>query len=559
MSAMANEGIKANLKIKFVDLVGIESSSSQIASAIKEHLSGPTEILVFQQPSIVMPDFWKETCVEGFTQLSTAWPNWAIAAARGWSLLSFDSQTQNEVNYLSSPSGLPNLAGIVSPITSFTADYFSVNLVALRKAGISNLSAVKDDEFGLLFPIFLAEEGLICVASPLMAAWCTEAQKSFGAPFIPRSGMFATYVAENYNAKIWPSTAGRLEIGFGRPSKARPMLPSLTDLFLRTSASARATPTLAIVIRTQFRDLTLLRRAISTARAFALLSGTTACTIHVVSDVDKQHELEYEQGVQHIFVTGLTKGDSRFKLVRAAVESIPAQHFWFVDDDDFVFPNHAAHLAQLLAIVPAESAIFVETKHFHETGWETGTGTKGQKYEMREGHHFKSNAHETAFSGLNQTPFCGVIFPRNAILTVASKAFERVTYAEDYLLLLHTLSTVKSLISTNWLLAGISIRGNSNTVTQKDRTKWVAANANVAYEIANGEQGRLNIFRSPVTVTTSESRSGKWAVAFLRALTSPKSWLIAKEFNVIGRVLSGSMGLKEFFTKLRIYLLDYRS
>jgi len=245
---------------------------------------------------------------------------------------------------------------------------------------------------------------------------------------------------------------------------------------------------LAIIIRTRFqRQQSFLNRTISTAKALAAVAGDTVnIEIHIVTDAKPASSAGYGSlfaGVKILEVDLPEVSDSRYRLVKCAVAGIEADYFWFIDDDDWVFPNEAERLALVISAVPADTLIFLDCRHFYETPGLPGSEAAG---EVKAGKTFCAKNFIISLTGQNQTPFCGVIYPRSVFDLIPEKCFQTIVYAEDFMSTMFALLTGRYLtVTVDKLLAGISIRASGNTVTERDRRNWHYAKGAIASYLVN--------------------------------------------------------------------------
>ena len=92
--------------------------------------------------------------------------------------------------------------------------------------------------------------------------------------------------------------------------------------------------------------------------------------------------------------------------------------------------------------------------------------------------------------GLNFVPICGMILPVVLMQNRISKVQALGDYNEDYFLLLLALTAPRVEVCVlDCELSSISIRGNENTVAQKDRSGWHLSLATFLLEVTNNSDG----------------------------------------------------------------------
>ena len=178
--------------------------------------------------------------------------------------------------------------------------------------------------------------------------------------------------------------------------------------------------------------------------------------------------------------------DSRYRLVRFAAESIEADYFWFVDDDDWVFPNEAERLGLVVNTAPENSIVFVGSQHFEEASLARSPNADATSYRSKAARPFPAEDFLASLSGENHSPFCGVLLSRAALLNVPPAVYERVTYFEDYMTILSALLQEDCFpVTVDKLFAGISLRRSGNSVTEKDRRTWNESMSELASHLVN--------------------------------------------------------------------------
>jgi hypothetical protein len=137
-------------------------------------------------------------------------------------------------------------------------------------------------------------------------------------------------------------------------------------------------------------------------------------------------------------------------------------------------------------VIPLQATVLLDTQHFHETLSETAS-VIGAGYSNKPGRYYPAEDVTLSLGGLNHIPICGMLIPRASINAMPRWTFDRVTYFEDFAMLLHALlhSSVIPVV-VDKLFAGISLRVSGNAVTEVDRTKWNASMSELVAWIACG-------------------------------------------------------------------------
>ena len=179
---------------------------------------------------------------------------------------------------------------------------------------------------------------------------------------------------------------------------------------------------------------------------------------------------------------------SRTDLILHAVETSQADYIWFIDDDDFVLPG-AVHSLYRSVFSPAAVALFGSCHTFEER-WRFNA-TLGRQtlahFEQRD--LLRADGVLQSFRGENHIPICGMILPVELLKRQLHGVQARGDYLEDYFILLRLL--VAPQIEVEILphtFAGISLRGNENTVRTRDRSPWNQSYAAFLHEILASDQ-----------------------------------------------------------------------
>ena len=234
--------------------------------------------------------------------------------------------------------------------------------------------------------------------------------------------------------------------------------------------------------------------------------------------------------------------DSRYQLVRFAAENIEADYFWFIDDDDWLFPNEAERLSLALNSAPTDSIVFVDSQHYHESPIQSDINGQAISYRSQEARYFPARLFMGTLSGHNHTPFCGALFARNVLLAIPHKAYETVTYYEDFMTTLYALLSGNCFpIVVDKLFAGISLRESGNTVTEKDRTKWNQSMSELVAILVSAKSGSaqlLSLQTLPGNFVASTAEVAELRTQ-LNNIVQTNSWKVTRPLRALARVLRG--------------------
>ncbi|MBL6457832.1 hypothetical protein JMJ55_21060 [Belnapia sp. T6] len=417
-------------------------------------------------------------------QLDKDWPSWGVVGNAGFLSFRFGLDPTEVLRYVADPHRGPNMQGHVLPAQSIDGNVMLLNLCSLRRSGVVMPDWNGFQLYDIMLCIETARAGLAVLVAPELACWHGSAGSQEAFDSAASSDKFRSYLSDNLvnrfigtvNGEVGAALTDRNIGGSGRID---------LDLdSLRNSVVQRGARTVAICVRTQFKRPLLLRRTLETISAFVISAGSpTRFVIRVLTDKAEDRPDFIEDYAELVAITESGGIDSRNKLVRHAAYAIDADWFWFVDDDDWVFPNEAERLGLILNVVPLHATILLDTQHFNEWVSEKQSAI-GTIYHGREARYFPAGDFGKSLGGVNHIPFCGMIVSRAVLKSIPESTYDWVVYYEDFSVLLHALLSPGALpIVVDRLYAGISMRDSGQSVNEIDRTKWDVSMSNLVASI----------------------------------------------------------------------------
>jgi|SRR5579871_1500430 len=261
-------------------------------------------------------------------------------------------------------------------------------------------------------------------------------------------------------------------------------------------------PSLTICCRTQFRRPELLSRGVLSFSVFRETARNLMdVSIRLITDQQQDVGVPCVGELQALYpAAGLEcwyheirpPRHSRTDLLLSAIEKAESDYIWFVDDDDFVNASAAIALARTLrpgrpAVVIGGSTVLKETWEPQEGGSSRGrlelvVSERSSAY--RAAHVFR------VLKGQNFTPVCSLILPVPLMQERTRNRCALGDFNEDYFLLLLALTAPRvEVVVLETEVASISIRGEENTVAQKDRARWHLSLATFLQEVLNNPEG----------------------------------------------------------------------
>ncbi len=261
---------------------------------------------------------------------------------------------------------------------------------------------------------------------------------------------------------------------------------------VRDLYSSKPKPVLNIVARTRLERPNQLRRLLDTIRMARSFSqdmldlkvvlaannlGQSSCGTEWV--LAEYPEMEFVISRENPSIHGYP----RVCAVRSAVDLVEEDSFiWFVDDDDFVYPESLQYLPPFLS----PKTVFVGDSAIFDEEW---SGEETFPLKSRKSGIYKSDDYQECVLGENPIPFCSVIYPSALLKDICSRFTLTGDYCEDYALFLIASSSA-TVMNVPLLIAGVSRHGGG-TVSQKDRTHWNYSYASFVSEIV-----RMGVFPS---------------------------------------------------------------
>jgi hypothetical protein len=353
-------------------------------------------------------------------------------------------------------------------------------------------------------------------------------------------------VSQKVNCKEFRTTRGKVRIPISFEANLRNVPPSVNELFLGSFDPAGSAPRLAIIIRTQFKRPAELVRCLESVLSFAAAYNEETLKLVLVSDSPKPVEMAVPD-VFEVVIAKVPEGkDSRFILVGEAVSRVSSDYYLFVDDDDWMFPNNAASLGRLIRVCPQDSVVFADARHYSEERKIDGSIYVGNK--VLPGRFFPGSNFPGSLTGVNNNPFCSVVFPRATFDGLTRETYSGVEYAEDYLLILRTLYKDCPPVVMQGELVGISIRESGNTVTEFGHVKWLRAKANVAQQLATSKGLASGKFLT--SHSNAEVGSKPLIQRVFRVLFDGRLLRFAIQSDVLGKMLRGEVSIRYVFSKI---------
>ncbi|MBY0346482.1 MAG: hypothetical protein K2P98_06435, partial [Neisseriaceae bacterium] len=444
---------------------------------------------------VLLPKDYLHNIENLIKKLEVQWPNWGLVGNAGISTNRYGLSCENKTRYLFDPHSGLSMNSEILPAYGIDGNVMLINTKQARKQGLLMPAFEGFHLYDIVLSIEMLSRSMAVLVAPDLACVHLSGGEQLGFDVAKNSESFKKYLAGVLNNKRIDSLNGFIEGVAQTQHQSESAVVKKIDLYhasLKQASFGRSKKTVAIVTRTQFKRPQLLTRTLSSVSAFIAAAGEATTFMHYLVS-DRVVSDDFDSGCATVLYADLacnTTVDTRYRLVEYAAKNIDADFLWFLDDDDWLFPNEASTLALTINTSPLDSLFVVASKHFKETNI---AGTV--HYNTVPSTHFCPADFLRSIVGNNTIPFCGLIFSKQALLSIPPSAYTKITYFEDYFSFLYTLASGRYLpVIVEPLLVGISIRSieEGQSVIAQDRSLWDQSLAEFASILANSSE-RFNI------------------------------------------------------------------
>jgi hypothetical protein len=439
---------------------------------------------------------------------------WGVCGNSGITPFGVGLGGNNIIRFVADLHGGANFQNYILPATSVDGNVLLLNTKQLREAGVNLPDFGGFQLYDIAVCLETISKGISVWVAPHLSCYHASEGSQNAVDAAVNSTDCLRFLSTKFANNYVTTVDGTITIAQEAIRYSR--LPDLEVSSLR-AAQYKNNISIAIVVRTQFKRPELLTRAIMSVNAFIASAGTS-CVWHcyIVSDQQGVDTSEFDRLAKTIAFDLEPETDTRNILIRSTAHALEEHYIWFVDDDDWLFPNHAERLSLTISTAPDRSMFFVDTSYFCEPCPEAGQPAFPP---TQRGRHFRASEFSSGLNGINVIPNCGMILPAAALRAVPSHCYEYIVYYEDFLHQLYALLYAEVVpIIFRGLVAGISIRPKGNSVTEEDRSKWNASLAElVSFLAMSPRTSQLLGFRlgpnpaepKPAAVETDRTRAPK--------------------------------------------------
>lgn len=529
---------------------------------LQDIIDGKEDYVFFAHDDVFLPSCVNKNIKNLIDKLNSEWPKWGICSNAG--IIAPEAADGSRIcRFIFDPHAGNNLSGFIMPAESVDGNSILLNCRALRDAQVKLPKFNGFQGYDLSLSIETIGAGLAVLVAPQLACYHTSGGNLNQFNDACKSKNFLNYLATKIVNRSITTLNGTLELPFLFKNNGRFDLPRKA---LQNAIVGRAEASVAIVIRTQFRNINLLKRAILSALAFDASLETGRAQIYLVTDKPVSKDIsDLESKVTIVSSSFETKTDTRNLLVEKAIECVSESHILFLDDDDFIFPNESSFILKILTCVPKTANLVVDSLLFDESSPSDGTDNLQNSF-LKIKCRYYSSEWPLNLKGNNHVPMCGIFYSREILLEQPKDTYQNVDLFEDYTLSMYSILNQKSLFfSIPIIVSGICVREvNSsipNTVNVNDRTKWSRSLSEVSFLLSNKMDGnillgiskRANISNNNLPAIIL-SRDEKKVLAiirvisvFFRLISRPKTFIVNVKF-IAGNLKR--LGLKTALVRL---------
>ena len=412
--------------------------------------------------------------------------NWGLAGNYGVSCYGLGFSSKNIVRYIVDPQGGPNLRGKIIPVESIDGNTILLNIPKLKekKVSLPNLNGYY--LYDIIFSIETIKCGLGIYVIPQLLCYHADIfdKNAFFEAF--NSDSFKTYLKNNIINTQIKTINGVINIPYCNINYKEKI--DIKVKSIENNLNSLCKSSVAIVVRTRFERKNLLNRTLTTIKAFmSSIQCKSIYNCYIITDSSYENDEFCEFPV---LKTNKLFKDSRLFLIYKASNILKEEYIWFVDDDDWLFPNEADFLTKSIISSPNGSTFFVGCKSFYEE-----FDTDQINSNCNKCGYFSPNNFFKSISGNNYIPFSGMILQRNKIkeyFDLNKDSLNTVTYFEDFMLELYNFMDHDFFpICIDKVIVGISIRKTGNTITEKNRTIWNISISSVMYNIIKNKGSNM--------------------------------------------------------------------
>lgn len=529
-------------------------------------IDGEEDYALFVHDDVYLPRQINENIENLINKLNSEWPNWGLCGNAG--IVTPEAANGSRIcRFIFDPYAGNNFFGHIIPAETIDGNSILLNCRALRKAGVKLPKFNGFQGYDISLSIETIDAGLAVLVAPQLACYHLSSGNLDHFNDVCKSKDFLSYLSNKIFNRSILTINGTIDLPFLFQKNGRFDLPRKV---LENALIGRPEACVAIVIRTQFRNIDLLRRAISSALAFDASLEIGKAKVYLFTDKAVPDGISDLKN-KIIIVTSHfeSKADTRNLLIEKAVNFVTESHILFLDDDDIIFPNESNFILKILTCFPKTTTLVVDSLLFDETP-PKGDEDNFQNSYLKIAKRFHSREWYLNLRGENHIPICGAFYSREILLEQPKETYQKIDLFEDYTLSIYAIFNQKSIFfSIPIIVSGICVRkidsSIPNTVNVKDRTKWSRSLAELSFLLSNRLNGNVLLAlsqRGDIPDNNQQNISLKRyekAILIIVRMVSVGFRLVANPKRVVSNVKFIIFSLRRVGFKNALRLLIYRN
>ncbi|GEM_PF-769180 len=457
-------------------------------------IDSDVDYALFVHDDVFLPSSINDTVFKLIDKLNTEWPNWGICGNAGITAPTL-ADGSRICRFLFDPHGGPSLSGFILPAETVDGNTILLNCRALRAAGVRLPSFEGFQFYDIILSIETLAAGLAVLLAPQLAVYHNSKGSQEEFERTAGSKLYIDYLSDRLSNRLVHSFNGVLTLPFKGQT---PGQFDICNTALKNAATSRPKAKIAFVIRTQFRDVSLLLRAVTSTLAFAAAAENDAVKTYIVTESLDVDAIKYlPNNVKVITADYILASNAKNHLIKWDSYSIDEDFILFLDDEDWVFPNEAAYISDLLTCLPTFANLVVDCHSFTEKTVIAGEIDR-RNSNLRPLKRFFSKDWPKNFIGNNYTPMCGLFYSRNILLHLPQEFSNKIVWCEDINANLFAMLNQNSVFfSVPKLVSGISVRDErnnfSNIADVTDNIKYHRMQAELTHYLCSSATNNVTL------------------------------------------------------------------
>ena len=281
-----------------------------------------------------------------------------------------------------------------------------LNVKALREHSVTLPDFHGFHLYDIVLSIEVLSKGLSVLVAPELACFHASGGDQAGFDDSLTSDRFRSELASKVRNREIDSLNGPIDLNLFSDSFWNNDRTEIVYGSLRNFVADSKKQTLSIVVRSQFKRKSTLLRTLNSIRSFAGRASYLNIEIVIVTGIKVIDRDALGTDIKIFQVDTSKFVDDRFELVQFASKNLTSDYIWFVDDDDWLFPNAAEEVSLIVASARPDSTFFFDSQHFSESTQVDRNQWLLEPTSVKAGRRFEGHRFMSCLSGHNWIPFC---------------------------------------------------------------------------------------------------------------------------------------------------------